>query len=696
MSDEASAASRRIAQLVREINDHAWRYYVLDAPIIDDTQYDDMLRELEQLEQAHPGLVQVDSPTQRVGAAPVTGFESHEHLVPMLSLANARGRDELEEWQQRNLRHLGIPLDDDANTGRLPRYVTEAKIDGLAMSLTYRDGVLVRALTRGDGVAGEDVTHNVRTIGSVPLRLRHDAVDGPLPTLIEVRGEVYIPRSDFERLNEQRIDAGQPVFMNPRNAAAGSIRQLDPRLAAERPLAFFAYGIGAVEGIASFDSHSEDMGWLEQVGFRTAPDRGVHATLADVAERCAWWEARRASIDFDIDGVVVKVDDHSVQADLGSVGRAPRWAVAYKFAPTTVTTRLRAIDINVGRTGSLTPFAVLEPVEVGGVRVGLANLHNPGDIARKDIRVGDIVIVQRAGDVIPHIVGPVVDARDGSEREFVPPTSCPACHEPVHQGEQARLRCENPACPAKNARLIMHFASRGALDIEGLGEKAVLRFLSEGLLETIPDIFRLDLERVAQLEGYGELSARNLGEAIEASKDRPLGRLLFGLGIRHVGERVAIDLARAFGSLSGLEAATLEQVEAVPGVGSVIAGSVVEWFSLDENRALVAELRALGVRTEATGEESVARSEGGPLAGKTVVITGTLASLSRSGAQELAERLGARIAGSVSGRTDLLVAGEAAGSKLSKARELGVEILDEQGFLALAAQAGVEGAPENR
>jgi DNA ligase (NAD+) len=671
---KAPAARERIDQLVEELNEHSYRYHVLDAPTIDDTKYDVLYRELEALEREHPTFIRPDSPTQRVGDKPLAGFQQHRHPEPMLSLANAKGLDQLRAWYVRTAKLLP----ENASV----RYVTEPKIDGLALALTYEGGQLVRGVTRGDGTIGEDVTHNVRTIGSIPLKLRGDN----LPASVEVRGEVFIAKSAFELLNEQRIAAGEQVYMNPRNTAAGSIRQLDSRLAASRPLAFYAYGMGPKEGGPDLDSHSKLLEWLEAIGFRTTPDHATHASIDEVVERCEWWIAQRPNLDVDIDGVVVKIDDRALQSQLGTVGRTPRWAVAFKFAPTTATTHLRDIGISVGRTGSLTPYAVLEPVEVGGVTVRMANLHNPGDIARKDIRIGDTVIVQRAGDVIPQVVGPVVDARDGSEQEFVTPTHCPECGTAVElEDDAAVLRCPNSACPARSLRLVEHFASRGAMDIEGLGERTVQQLAAAGLVAGIADIFQITFDQVVELEGFQEISARNLIDAIEYSKSRPLEKLLFGLGIRHVGERTARDLARAFGSLQDLCNASFEQIEAIPGVGAVIAGSVAEWFSVDAHQTLVHALIDAGVNTQLSDEEraEVAAATSGALAGKTLVLTGALPTLTRVEATELIEKAGGMVSGSVSKNTAYVVAGEAAGSKLAKATKLGVPILDEPALLAL-------------
>lgn len=681
----------RIDALVDELNEHAHRYYVLDAPVVDDATYDARFRELQELEAAHPDLVRADSPTSRVGAKASGEFTSVRHRQPMLSLANARSAEELAAWELRSRRMLGSDdLDGDGQTdAEQLAYVSEPKIDGLAMSLTYRDGAFERAVTRGDGVVGEDVTHSVRTIRSIPMRLRAPA-DAELPAVVEVRGEVYLSRSGFERLNEQRLADGLPVFMNPRNAAAGSIRQLDPALAASRPLGFFAYALADPgDELGAIACHSEAMAWMAEAGFRTSPDHRRHSAIGEVAARCAEWEARRAELDFEIDGVVVKVDEFMLQDELGAVGRDPRWAIAYKFPPTTATTKLRRIGIAVGRTGALTPWADLEPVVVGGVTVGQANLHNAFDIERKDIRAGDTVIVQRAGDVIPQVVGPVVDARDGSEVRFAVPTACPSCGTAVeYSGEEKVLRCPNLACPERQLRLVEHFAGRSAMDIDGLGEKAVRRFAREGMLGGIPDVFRLEAARIAALSGYGELSAQRLVDGIDAARERPLGRLLFGLGIRYVGERNAEDIARRFGSLDALLDASLEQVEATPGIGPVIAGSVHEWTQSPTARALVRELQELGVRTAASEEEqalAAAAAGAGSLAGMSFVITGTLPELSREEAERFVEQHGGRVAGSVSKKTSWLVAGEKAGSKLAKAERLDVPVIDEARLRALAA-----------
>lgn len=681
--DRSNDIARRINELVDELNEHSYRYHVLDAPIIGDSAYDALFRELSQLEQEHPYLLRRDSPTQRVGEAISGNFPAITHRSPMLSLANARNDGELLSWRARNLRMLGLNdvesmAAEEAISGGMS-YVTEPKIDGLAMSLTYENGKFVRAVTRGDGVQGEDVTHNVRTIRSVPMSLRgFDVGHEVIPDLVEVRGEVYLSRSGFERLNEQRVAEGLAVFMNPRNAAAGTIRQHDPALAANRPLGFYAYSLAQGSEYTDLSSHSQTLLWLQQRGFQTSPDHRIHHGIEEVGARCHEWERVRTQIDYDIDGVVIKVDEISIQQELGVVGRDPRWAIAWKFPPTTATTKLVAIHVAVGRTGSITPYAEMEPVEVGGVIVRQANLHNAYDIRRKDIRVGDTVVIQRAGDVIPQVVGPVVDSRDGSEQEFVVPTICPSCDTPVqYESDEAILRCPNSRCPERNLRLIEHFVSRSAMDIDGLGEKAVRKFSAEGLLATIPDVYRLKFEDIAKLEGYGRASADKLIHAIEGSRSRTLDKLLFGLGIRHVGEQTALDLARRFRSLNALMSATVDELEAVPGLGDVVAESVFSWSRDSVNQRVVSELGELGVRTSLEPDELPVSISEGVLSGMSVVVTGTLSTMSRSEATALIVQHGGRVTNAVSKATDYVVAGAKAGSKLAKAEQLGTPILTE-------------------
>ncbi|MDP9189141.1 MAG: NAD-dependent DNA ligase LigA, partial [Actinomycetota bacterium] len=593
-------------------------------------------------------------------------------VEPMLSLGNARNEDELRAWAQRVERGLER-LDIE---GKEIRYVTEPKVDGLAISLTYENGVLTRGATRGDGRIGEDVTQNLRTMKSIPLRI-DDA-----PELVEVRGEVYLPIEDFAKLNEERAAAGLPTFANPRNSAAGSIRQLDPKLAAARPLSMWAYGIGARGGWEP-DSHSEMLEWLREHGFRVNPDVELHQGIDEVAKRCHWWEDRRDRLDFEIDGVVVKVDDRGLQRELGVAGRDPRWAIAWKFPPTTATTKLNKIVWNVGRTGHLLPFAMLEPVHVSGVTVTTATLHNEEDLERKDVREGDEVVVMRAGDVIPQVVSPIIQRRKKGARRPKPPKRCPLCGtETVKPADGVFTICPNrTGCPGQIFQHVKHF--RGALEIEGLGEKNAQRFLQEGLISDAADIYDLTAERVGALEGFGETSAEKLMQEIERSKHKPFGRVLYALGIPGVGFVNAEKLAERFGTMEALLSAQPDEVEATEGIGPILAEQVVEELSDDRTRALIDRLAAAGLRMELDPSER--RVEGGPLDGTTVVLTSTLPELSREQATRLIKRAGGKVVNSVSKKTDFVVAGDSPGSKLAKAEELGIEVLDESGLAKLVA-----------
>jgi DNA ligase (NAD+) len=690
MSTSAAQARERAAELRREISYHDHRYYVLDDPVIGDDVYDALVDDLRRLEAEHPELRTPDSPTQRVGGRPLEGFEQVRHLEPMLSLGNARGADEFRAWERRlhnRLRTL------DIEPGEL-RFVSEPKIDGIAISLLYENGVFVRGATRGDGVIGEDVTQNLRTIKAIPLSFGGQGVRGDdgddgraaepasePPARLEVRGEVYLPREAFAQLNEQRASAGEPTFANPRNAAAGSIRQLDPQIAAARPLSIWCYGIGGHEGI-ELATHAEELDWLRAQGFRVNGDVAVHETADDVVERCGWWESHRESLDFEIDGVVVKVDQRGLWRELGVAGREPRWAVAWKFPPITATTRLRKVEWNVGRTGRLLPFAMLEPVQVGGVTVSTATLHNEEDLARKDAREGDEVVVTRAGDVIPQVVAPLIQRREGRRlRRPKPPARCPACGAPTAKPEDSVwTMCPNRrGCPGQNFQLVKHF--RGAMDIEGLGEKNAMRFLDEGLISDPASIYDLTAERIAALEGFGEVSAKNLIDEIERSKEAPFGRVLYALGLPGIGYVNAQALAEHFGSIDALLAASAEQITEVEGIGPVLAEQLIEELSDETVVELIGRLRERGLRFELSASER--RAEGGPLEGKTFVLTGTLPSLSRDEATKLIRRAGGKVTSSVSRNTDYLVAGESPGSKLAKAEELGTEILDEDALRRL-------------
>ncbi|MGI9556713.1 MAG: NAD-dependent DNA ligase LigA [Solirubrobacterales bacterium] len=665
-------ASRRAAELRRQIEHHDHRYYVLDDPEVGDDVYDGLLAELRELEAAHPDLQSPDSPTQRVGGKPLDGFAQVEHAEPMLSLANARDADELRAWEKRL---LGVLEHLDIGDARL-RYVTEPKIDGLAISLTYERGELSRGATRGDGRIGEDVTQNLRTIRAIPLHLDN------APELVEVRGEIYLPKAAFERLNEERAAAGDPTFANPRNSAAGSIRQLDPALAAARPLSIWCYGMGALRGLDP-GTHAEELAWLKDAGFRVNSDVAEHEDIDSVIERCEWWQDRRDALDFEIDGVVVKVDDRSLWRELGVVGREPRWSVAWKFPPTTATTKLNRIVWNVGRTGNMLPFAVLEPVEVGGVTVSQATLHNEEDLERKDVREGDEVVITRAGDVIPQVVSPLIQRRKGRRlRKPKPPKRCPMCDTPtVKPDDGVWTICPNRSgCPGQVFQHVKHFVSKGAMDIEGLGEKQARRFLEEDVIADVADIYELSAERLEQLEGFAPISARNLVEAIGRSKERPFANVLFALGIPGIGGGNGDALADHFGSIDALLAATGEQIEVVDGIGPVLAAQIEEAFADERIVDVVKRLRGHGLRFETEGG---GRVEGGPLEGKTVVLTGTLPNLSRGQATAAIKAAGGKVTNSISKKTDYLVAGDSPGSKLTKAEELGTEVLDEAGVRKL-------------
>jgi DNA ligase (NAD+) len=667
-------AAERAAELRGLIERHNNRYYVLDDPEISDEEYDALLDELRSLEEENSELVIPDSPTQRVGGRPLDKFEQVEHAEPMLSLGNARNEEELRAWEGR-IRNLLARLDIDR---KRIEYVTEPKVDGLAISLTYEGGVLVRGATRGDGLIGEDVTHNLRTIHAVPLRIDDDA------ELVEVRGEVYLPRKGFEAVNEARAAAGEPAFANPRNAAAGSIRQLDPQIAASRPLSIWCYGLGTRQGV-EFATHSEEIEWLRAQGFKVDSEVATHDDIDAVVERCRWWQERRDRLDFEIDGVVVKVNDRSLQRELGTVGREPRWAIAWKFPPTTATTKLRKVVWNVGRTGHMLPFAQLEPVRVGGVTVSQATLHNEEDLARKDVREGDAVVVMRAGDVIPAVISPLIQRRPKRTRRPKPPSRCPACGTAtVKPPEGVWTICPNRAgCPGQSFQHVKHFVSRGALDIEGLGEQNAHRFLNEGLIADIADIYELTQERLEGLDGFGEKSAENLIASIAASKSRPFGRVLFALGIPGVGGVNAQALADHFGSIDALLEADTEQIEQVEGIGPVLARQISEFLADARIRKLIERLRAAGLRFQQSRADP--RAGSGPLDGKTLVLTGSLPGLSREEATRLIRRAGGKVTGSVSKKTDYVVAGENPGTKLAKAEQLETPVLDKNGLRKLVS-----------
>ena len=671
----APSPEQRAAELRRELAEHNRRYYVLDDPIVDDDAYDALLDELRAIEADHPELRTPDSPTQRVGAPPLERFEQIEHAEQMLSLANARNEEELRAWETRIRNHLKR-LDISAAEFS---YTTEPKIDGLAIALTYEDGVFVRGATRGDGRVGENVTQNLRTIGSIPLRIE-DA-----PPRVEVRGEVYLPIADFRALNERRAEAGEPAFANPRNSAAGSIRQLDPALAAARPLSVWIYGIGAAAGL-DLATHGAEVEWLGERGFKVNPDSAHHDGIDSVVERCRWWEERRDELDYEIDGVVVKVDERALWRELGVVGREPRWAIAWKFAPTTATTRLHGVVWNVGRTGHLVPFAMLEPVHVGGVTVSTATLHNEEDLARKDVRPGDEVVVMRAGDVIPQVVSPLIQRQEKGKRRKPkprPPAKCPACDTPTVKPEDSVFTiCPNKRnCPGQAFQKVKHFASKGTMDIEGFGEKLAARFLEEDLISDVGDLYDLREENLVGREGFKEKSAQNLIQAIDASRSRPFKRVLFALGLPGVGYVTAEALADHFRSIKELRSADPERIEEVEGVGPIMAVQIAEALADPSTEALIEKLEAKGLRFEQDASER--RPEGGPLEGKTLVLTGTLPELTREEAGALIKAAGGKVVNSVSKKTDYVVAGENPGSKLEKAEKYETAVLDEAGLLAL-------------
>jgi DNA ligase (NAD+) len=670
---ETRDPAKRVAELRKAIDYHAYRYYVLDDPEVGDDTYDALYNELKAIEEEHPELVTPDSPTQRVAPEPVSELEKVSHPQPMLSLANAHSAEDLNAWIQRMRNHLAR----EGITDPEFEFVAEPKIDGLAISLIYRDGVFERGATRGNGEVGEDVTHNLRTIPAVPLRLD----DPNPPKLLEVRGEVYMSLPDFAALNERRAQAGLSTFMNPRNSAAGTIRQLDPKLAADRPLSLWCYAIGATEGI-SFDAHWDGLEWLREHRFPVHPDVRKLNDEEDVVKQCRSWEERRGSLEFEIDGVVVKVNQVELQRRLGSVGREPRWAIAWKFPPTTAKTKLNQVIWAPGKFGDLHPAAMLEPVHVGGVTVKMATLHNEEDLARKDIREGEEVIVLRAGDVIPQVLSPAphVAERDDRPAPPRPPKECPICHTPTVKPEDSVFtRCPNRDCPGRRWQLLKHFA--GAMDIDGLGEKQVELFMKLEWVRTAADFYRLTPEQIAEQPGFGRVSAEKLTRAIEASKRQPFGRVLFGLGIEEVGYVIGRNLAQHFRTIDALLSATVEQIEEAQGVGPKMAAKIHDQLHDAQMGSLIADLRALGLTLQ---EEGPSPGEG-PLAGKTFVLTGTLLELTREQASEMILAAGGRVTGSVSRKTDYLVAGESAGSKLAQAEKLGVEVIDEAGLRGLLA-----------
>ncbi|NUK31806.1 NAD-dependent DNA ligase LigA [Parageobacillus sp. VR-IP] len=662
---DRQAAQTRIEELRELLNKYNYEYYVLDRPSVPDAEYDRLMQELIALEEQYPEFKTKDSPSQRVGGQPLDAFQKVEHRIPMLSLANAFHEGDLRDFDRRVRQEVG---DDVA-------YVCELKIDGLAVSVRYENGYFVQGATRGDGVTGEDITENLKTIRSLPLRLK-EAVT------LEARGEAYMPKASFERLNEQRKQRGEELFANPRNAAAGSLRQLDPKIAASRHLDLFVYSLANAEELG-IDSHSAALDYLQTLGFKVNPERRRCANIDEVIRFVSEWHEKRSQLPYDIDGIVIKVDSFEQQEQLGATAKSPRWAIAYKFPAEEVVTKLIGIELNVGRTGVVTPTAILEPVRVAGTTVQRATLHNEDFIREKDIRIGDSVVIKKAGDIIPEVVNVVFDRRTGEEVPFAMPTHCPECgSELVRLEGEVALRCINPKCPAQIREGLIHFVSRQAMNIEGLGEKVISQLFREGLVHDVADIYRLTKEQLINLERMGEKSATNLLAAIESSKQNSLERLLFGLGIRYVGAKAAKVLAEHFETMDRLQNATKEELMAIHEIGEKMADSIVAYFAKPEVKELLNELRAYGVNMEYKGPKTPKAGDvDSYFAGKTVVLTGKLESLSRNEAKEKIEQLGGKVTGSVSKNTDLVIAGADAGSKLTKAKQLNIEIWDETRFL---------------
>lgn len=669
-----AALAKRAEELRSRIDRANHLYYIADHPEISDAEYDALFRELQTLEAEHPALALPGSPTQRIGAAPASALAKHPHRRPMLSLANAFDAAELSAWEERNARR-----NDDV---RRAGYTTEIKIDGAAVSLTYAQGRLTVGATRGNGIIGEDITPNLKTVSDIPLHLS----GSDIPPLMEVRGEVYLPYKNFEKLNAERAAEGDPPFANPRNAAAGGLRQLDPASTRKRRLRLFAFSIEVIEGKLDLPTQHAVLATLERWGFPVEPHHERHENLAAVQARMEHLETLIDTLPFQADGVVVKVNQRDLHEDLGSIGgREPRWAIARKFAPEIGITRVRNIRINVGRTGALNPYAELEPVEVGGVTISNATLHNAELIAQKDIREGDWVEVMRAGEVIPQIVGPLRERRDGSERVFEMPGTCPDCGTPVERPvDEVMTYCPNAACPGRIFEGIVHFASREAMDIRGLGPERVEQLLTTTLITDVSDLFHIRTEQLVELDRFAEQSAKQLVQSIAASKAKPLSNLLFGIGIRHVGKNIASLLARRFGTMDALKSALREEINEVPGIGPAIADAVASFFHDSSNRRLVDRLAKAGLNLT----EPTAILGDGPLLGKSYVLTGTLPTLSRGEAASLIEAAGGRVTGSVSKKTDAVVAGDDAGSKLDKARTLGIEVIDEAELLRRAKRDG--------
>ena len=653
----------RLNELKDQIREHDYNYYVLNQSLISDAQYDELLQTVRGIEEDYPELITNDSPTQRVGGEATDQFEQVTHSIPVLSLSNTFDYTGLEEWQKRASNIID-------STELI--FSAELKIDGLAISLIYENGTFVRGSTRGNGLIGEDVTHNLKTIRSIPLSLNQD-----LPGHLEVRGEVYMPLNAFNAINQQRSEQDEPLLANPRNAASGSIRQLDPRITASRKLDIWIYSLTEYSN-TTFTGHHQGLEWLKELGFKTNPTSSICTSLQEVQQYYEYWMNHRSELGYDIDGIVIKVDSIELQNTLGFVGREPRWAIAYKFPAEQTNTKLISIGLNVGRTGSINPFAILEPVNIGGVTVTNASLHNEEDINRKDIRVGDIVIIERAGDVIPHIIGPVTETRTGKEVPFRMPELCPQCEFPIIK-EDSTHRCSNSSCPAVFLESIRHFVSKNALDIEGLGEKWCASLISNNMIQRLSDIYKLNISELSTLDRMGEVLASKLVANIEDSKSRPLDRVIFGLGILHVGSEIAILLAQTYGSLQNLSEASLDDLLAIDGIGPKIAQSIKDYFNVESNKSLIYELEKLGLNMNS----EVKSISSNVFTGLTFVITGTLHNLTRKDTEELIKTNGGKVTNSVTSNTSYLITGDSPGSKLTKAQEIGTTVLTESEFLAL-------------
>ena len=653
----------RLNELKDQIREHDYNYYVLNQSLITDAQYDELLQTVRGIEEDYPELITNDSPTQRVGGEATDQFEQVTHSIPMLSLSNTFDYTGLEEWQKRASNIID-------STDLI--FSAELKIDGLAISLIYENGTFVRGSTRGNGLIGEDVTHNLKTIRSIPLSLNQD-----LPGHLEVRGEVYMPLNAFNAINQQRSEQDEPLLANPRNAASGSIRQLDPRITASRKLDIWIYSLTEYSN-TTFTGHHQGLEWLKELGFKTNPTTSICTSLQEVQQYYEYWMNHRSELGYDIDGIVIKVDSIELQNTLGFVGREPRWAIAYKFPAEQTNTKLISIGLNVGRTGSINPFAILEPVNIGGVTVTNASLHNEEDINRKDIRVGDIVIIERAGDVIPHIIGPVTETRTGKEVPFRMPELCPQCEFPIIK-EDSTHRCSNSSCPAVFLESIRHFVSKNALDIEGLGEKWCASLISNNMIQRLSDIYKLNISELSTLDRMGEVLASKLVANIEDSKSRPLDRVIFGLGILHVGSEIATLLAQTYGSLQNLSEASLDDLLAIDGIGPKIAQSIKDYFNVESNKSLIYELEKLGLNMNS----EVKSISSNVFTGLTFVITGTLHNLTRKDTEELIKTNGGKVTNSVTSNTSYLITGDSPGSKLTKAQEIGTTVLTESEFLAL-------------